>query len=210
MCKMHLLLSISYWIPSLSLATGSSLSSGCVSTILHHFYIKLSIIEPARNVAVTIFRVRLIWYSFYELNVLAANADCLWGSNRQKGMKRRLLVSSRNCLSCLICQLSRVTLPISVAFKSSMLSFDLKWRVRIVRDLFSGCSVPFYGGVMKSDSEKDKLLVTRGLGSTCKLCVLFYHPSTWILYGEIKPYTLRGMQRNNAWQGQRDMRGQTI
>ena len=137
MCKMHLLLSISYWIPSLSLATGSSLSSWCVSTILHHFYIKLSIIEPARNVAVTIFRVRLIWYSFYELNVLAANADCLWGSNRQKGMKRRLLVSSRNCLSCLICQLSRVTLPISVAFKSSMLSFDLKWRAR-------NCTWPFF------------------------------------------------------------------
>ena len=78
-----------------------------------------------------------------------------------------------------------------------------KWWVRIVRDLFSGCSVPFYGGVMKSDREKDKLLVTRGLGSTCKLCVLFYHPSTWILYREIKPYILRGMQRNNAWQGQK-------
>ena len=184
MCKMHLLLSISYRIPYLSLATGSSLSSGCVSTVLHHFYIKLSIIEPARNAAVTIFRVRLIWYSFYELNVLAANADYLWGSNRQKGMKRRLLVSSWDCLSCLICQLSRVTVTISVAFKSSMLSFDLpvKSYELYVTLFWLFCSILWRCHEKRQGKRQAALHTARGLWSTCKLCVLLYHPSTWILH----------------------------
>ena len=163
MCKMYLLLSISYWIPYLSLATGPSLSSGCVSTILHHFYIKLSIIEPARNVAVTIFRVRLIWYSFYELNVLAANADTFGAVIDRKEWKEDCWCPHGIVFRALSVSWVEFLWRSQLRLKVQCSALTSQWRITNCTWPFSGCSVPFYGGVMKSDREKTSCS-SHGLG----------------------------------------------